>query len=282
MNKIEKIALDIIKHGGIGIILVTTLYLLSGFSTGNVLGNSMNPYFKNRDSYSRIKRGLVYNRCDTITFDAGNYNTDKEDVDFIKRIIGLPNEIITISNSKIYINDKVIDETGFLNVSASKNDNHSLVLGKNEYFVLGDNRLHSSDSRYFGPVHKKDLSKVISKQGKSECLSAYESSGVASVINIKKILIFSIVLLTTLIVIIFISLYNPEFVKKLFKFKYIVVVLKILVSTTILWFSLLLTLSVIVRLLWFLKLTPVQTNSGNVKEIIEDRETEFKKFDKWL
>ena len=280
MKKIEKIVLDILKHGGVGIVLLIVLYFISGFDTGDVMGNSMNPYFKNRDGYSRIKRGVIYDRCDAITFDGSKYDSSVDSADFIKRIIGLPNEKISIANSKFYINDRLINEAGFIYDSVRETDNLTLTLKENEYYVLGDNRLHSYDSRYFGPVNKKDLSKVISKQGKSECLSAYELSGIASTNNTKSILIVSMVLLTTLICIIFISLYNPEFVKKLFKFNYIVVVLKILVSTTILWFSLLLTLLVIVRLLWFLKLTPSQTNMGNVNEMVEERETEFKKFDK--
>lgn len=282
MKKIEKIFLDILKHGGIGVVLLICLYFISGFDSGDVMGNSMNPYFSNRDSYSSVKRPVTYNRCDVVTFDGSEYDSSVESADFVKRIIGLPNEKVTIVNSKIYINDKIVSENGFLDISVHENDNQSVVLDNDEYFVLGDNRLNSNDSRSFGPVNKRDLSKVISKQGKSECLSAYELIGVVSSANIKDILIISIVALVILITLIFISLYNPELTKKVFKFKYLATIVKILVSTVILWLTLMLGLTILLRLLVLLKLTPAQNNWGNVNEIIEDRETEFKKFDKWL
>lgn len=282
MKKIENIILDIIKHGGIGILFLIVLYFVTGFDNGDIMGNSMNPYLSNRDSYSSVKRLVSYNRCDIVIFDGSQYDSSVENANFVKRIIGLPNEKVTIANSKIYINDKLVNEGGFLDISADKNDNQSLVLGNDEYFVLGDNRLYSNDSRSFGVVHKKDLSKVLSKKGTIECLSSYKVITNPSISNTKTILIVSIALLILLLFSVFIAIYKPQLINIPIFNRIITFLFKLLVSTLIVWFTILFTLYLVVRLLWLFELTPVQTNSGKVNESIEDRETEFKKFDQWL
>lgn len=92
-------------------------------------------------------------RFDIIAF----YPNGKDTEDYyIKRIIGLPGEHVKISNSKIYINSIPLDEDfgktdifGYEGIA-----DEGIVLGEDEYFVLGDNRTESYDSRYeeIGPV----------------------------------------------------------------------------------------------------------------------------------
>ncbi|HPF94972.1 MAG: signal peptidase I [Candidatus Magasanikbacteria bacterium] len=78
---------------------------------------------------------------------------------FIKRIIGLPGETVEISNGKIKIyNDKhpngmLINETSYLDQDFTANS-QTVTLKMDEYYVLGDNRSSSLDSRFFGPVNK--------------------------------------------------------------------------------------------------------------------------------
>jgi len=79
---------------------------------------------------------------------------------FIKRIIGLPGEIIAISDGVVtIINSEHPD--GFVleepYVELEKEDNLNFVLGENEYFVLGDNRLGSADSRIWGAMPAENI-----------------------------------------------------------------------------------------------------------------------------
>jgi len=81
---------------------------------------------------------------------------------FIKRIIGLPNETVTIRGTDITIkNADNPDGTPlpepYLEEGTARGDFLSIALGPDEYFVLGDNRNASSDSRVWGPVPEENI-----------------------------------------------------------------------------------------------------------------------------
>ena len=92
-------------------------------------------------------------RGDVIVFRA----PPSPDRDFVKRVIGLPGERVRISGGEIFVNGERLDET-YLAESDLRRDMDCVpntlgcVLAEDEYFVLGDNRDHSNDSRDWGPV----------------------------------------------------------------------------------------------------------------------------------
>ena len=78
----------------------------------------------------------------------------KRDDTIIKRVYGLPNEKIKCENGIIYINDRKIDDTYAYGTTF---DFDEVKLGDDEYFLLGDNRIVSLDSRYVGPVKRSKI-----------------------------------------------------------------------------------------------------------------------------
>jgi signal peptidase I len=82
---------------------------------------------------------------------------------FIKRVIGLPGETVKIEGGKVFIFNAenpggfVLDESAYLPKNLSTSGAVSMTLGEQEYFVLGDNRQFSHDSRAWGPLPKNDV-----------------------------------------------------------------------------------------------------------------------------
>ena len=98
-----------------------------------------------------------YDRFDVIVFKSNNENQNY----YIKRIIGLPGETIKIDDGIIYINEEILEENyGKEKIKDDGNANKEYKLKEGEYFVLGDNRNNSLDSRFFGPV---TISQILSR-----------------------------------------------------------------------------------------------------------------------
>lgn len=82
--------------------------------------------------------------------------------EFIKRIIALPGETIEIKDNHVYINDKLLDEpylksSVLTQVGSFLCEGYKYTVPPGEYVVLGDNRPNSSDSRYWGPITKSEI-----------------------------------------------------------------------------------------------------------------------------
>lgn len=73
---------------------------------------------------------------------------------YVKRVIGLPGEKIIVSKGNVYINLKKLAEP-YLSFGTYTDQDGQWELKNNEYFLMGDNRLLSNDSRYFGPVEQR-------------------------------------------------------------------------------------------------------------------------------
>jgi signal peptidase I len=122
-------------------------------------GASMDPTFKNGQYL--IVDELTYHfkgpeRGSVLIF---KYPLDTSKY-FIKRVIGLPGETVQINEGKVTIVNK--DNPGGITLNEDyiklpKSDSSTYSLGSDEYFVMGDNRAGSADSRLWGPVPKKDL-----------------------------------------------------------------------------------------------------------------------------
>lgn len=112
-----------------------------------VIGNSM--YDTLEDGDNLILEKLSYRFHDPERFDVIVFRfLHKEKTFYIKRIIGLPGETVQIIGSDIYINGELLEEDyGLEPIWDAKRASEPVVLGEDEYFVLGDNRNESSDSR---------------------------------------------------------------------------------------------------------------------------------------
>ncbi len=136
----------------LAIILPIRYFLILPFY---VKGASMEPTFLDHEYLIIDELTYRFNepkRGDVIVF----HNPNNYDEFFIKRVIGLPGEKVVIKNDKVYIYN-----TDFPNGDELKEDylvdnptagDVSTQLGVDEYFVMGDNRKASFDSRYFGPI----------------------------------------------------------------------------------------------------------------------------------
>ncbi len=88
-------------------------------------------------------------RGDIIMFDAPN----KENTIYIKRLIGLPGDTIKIKDNVLYINGEEYKED-YVDSWYGNIGEYEYSLGDDEYFMMGDNRDHSNDSRAWGPISK--------------------------------------------------------------------------------------------------------------------------------
>lgn len=152
--KVEKIKRILIEAISTILICVVALFILNKFILISVVieGNSMQPTLNNGDyGFSFIiSKNMGINRFDIVVID-----TDKIDKRLVKRVIGLPNETVKYYDNELYINDTLVEED-FLDDKVLTPD-FEISLGENEYFVLGDNREISKDSRYYGSFNYEDF-----------------------------------------------------------------------------------------------------------------------------
>ncbi len=146
----------------ISLVLAIVLYLFI-MTPHEVVGNSMHPTYKNGEFLMANKISYKFSepqRGDVVIF---KYSDTQ---DFIKRIIGIPGDKVMIKDGKIYINDELLDESNYLADTVISNggsyihEGQTITVNEDQYFVCGDNRTNSSDSREFGPV---DESKIKGK-----------------------------------------------------------------------------------------------------------------------
>lgn len=145
----------------IGIVLAS-LILLSGLRV--VPSNSMNPTIESGDMIfnNKIPQLIVYDkvqyeRNEIVSFciESKKFLFYCNGESYVKRVVGLPNEKVQMIDGDLYINDEYID----LGIEIIKDNltTEPLTLKDNEYYMLGDNRLDSVDSRVLGGIHVTNI-----------------------------------------------------------------------------------------------------------------------------
>ena len=128
------------------ILLVIILLRIYVVTPVTVDGNSMNDTLYPNDLMLLFKVGNI-ERYDIVV---ANHDNKK----LIKRVIGMPNDKIKCVSGILYINNE--EDTSDYGYGENI-DFPEYILKDDEYFLIGDNRSDSFDSRYFGPVKKEDI-----------------------------------------------------------------------------------------------------------------------------
>ncbi len=143
------------------VILASVLLTVFVIQKNIVQGPSMEPTLDDGDQVfvEKVSKYFSIKRGDIITIE----QTDPlhPEILLIKRIIGLPGEKVEIKDGHVYLNDKLFDEPYISDIIETaidpRYDEAVVVLQDDEYYVLGDNRPISKDSRRIGPVHKDQI-----------------------------------------------------------------------------------------------------------------------------
>lgn len=164
-DQIMKVLKDLARTAIISLIIIVVLtqFFIRPF---RVNGRSMEPTIANGGyGFSSI---ISYKLSGLSRFDVVVFCQDSRDECLIKRVIGLPGETVMYQEDKLYINGEYIEEKFFdfgyvseqltaRNLSLFTNDFGPIEVSEGEYFVMGDNRLDSVDSRYFGSINEDEI-----------------------------------------------------------------------------------------------------------------------------
>ena len=134
-----------------------TIFIFRAFVIERIVvqGDSMNPTYSNGDVMWARKynvRELERNQVVIVKIDG---------VLYIKRVIGLPNEKVMLEDGFVYVNGECFEDKFGYQTSLYGGAFEEIELGENQYFLLGDNRDDSADSRIWGAVDIDDITGVV-------------------------------------------------------------------------------------------------------------------------
>ena len=116
---------------------------------------SMEPTISNGSNVTLNKFDKEFKRQDLIVFTLPGKNLKS-----VKRIIGIPNDVIEIKNGNVSVNGGILSENY---VQGETKKEFNVKLGNDEYYVIGDNRGQSFDSRGYGPIKLSDIIGKVKK-----------------------------------------------------------------------------------------------------------------------
>lgn len=140
-------------------VILLIVMILAGCGARRIIVHdvSMSPTFKLNEnaicmtqSYSEKK---IPERYEVIVC---KIESEGEERTVIKRVIGLPGEKVSFKNGKVYIDGNEFKED-YIDTQTEPEDETEFVLEDDEVFILGDNRAHSIDSRFVGPIKLKSI-----------------------------------------------------------------------------------------------------------------------------
>ncbi|ANZ94416.1 signal peptidase I [Brochothrix thermosphacta] len=119
------------------------------FSPVVIDGHSMDPTLNDRDRHIAYKQASI-DRFDIVIFDEIGSGSI-----FVKRIIGMPGDTVKVSHNELYINGKKTTQS--FTTQGVTDDIDEVTVPADSYYVLGDNRENSTDSRMIGFVNKDQI-----------------------------------------------------------------------------------------------------------------------------
>ena len=139
------------------VVIALSIFLVTRLVIQNFVvdGRSMDPNLANGQWILVSKVGYKVgdpDRGDIIVFN--NPENNPSTPVLIKRLIGLPYETVKVEGGKVYIDDILLTET-YIDVTTNRDGTWSIAEG--HYFVMGDNRLNSRDSRLFGTISRESI-----------------------------------------------------------------------------------------------------------------------------
>lgn len=146
---------------GVVLALLLTQFVIQ---RNTVIGSSMVPTLSDQDEVFVEKISRLFEnglkRGNIVTADTDEKTSNGNEMIIIKRVIGLPGERVTIKNGNVYINDALLDEPYLaegVRTAPHLEKYADVTLQKDQYYLLGDNRTNSRDSRDIGPVSRDEI-----------------------------------------------------------------------------------------------------------------------------
>jgi signal peptidase I len=124
------------------------------------VGHSMEPTIQDGGYVGLNKADTNYQRSDLVVA-----KDPIENKEVIKRIIGVPNDTLELKDGKVLINNSSMEEKYIIGNTFPHSAATKFVLGSNDFFIMGDNRMVSKDSRDYGPIGRdRILGKAVLKK----------------------------------------------------------------------------------------------------------------------